>query len=119
MLHYILNPDHSISSTEDVIEWGRWFEGDPNKRIVAQEQVGEALVSTVFLGIDHNFLNKGYPPILFETMVFRGEKGGEMDRYATWDEAVEGHERMCATLTSGLSREQLEAAKAIIEPLLK
>lgn len=115
LVHYMLNPDHSIAATEDVIEWGRWFE-DSN-RIVVQEDVGGAWVSTVFLGIDHNHTNSG-PPLLFETMVFRGDHGGEMDRYSTWEEAVVGHRRMCDTLTSGLSREELERSKTIIEALL-
>jgi hypothetical protein len=31
---------------------------------------------------------------LFETMVFGGPLNGEMDRYATWDEAEAGHKAM-------------------------
>ena len=50
-------------------------------------------VSTVFLGLDHSFSNEG-PPLLFETMVFGGVCDENMRRYATWDEAVAGHEEM-------------------------
>jgi hypothetical protein len=46
-------------------------------------------ISTVFLGLDHNF-GQG-PPLLFESMVFGGEDDGEMVRYSTWEEAETGH----------------------------
>ena len=47
-------------------------------------------VSTVFLGIDHSFMEGG-PPLLFETMIFGGERDGEQMRYATKSEAIAGH----------------------------
>lgn len=57
-------------------------------------------VSTVFLLIDHNYMNDG-PPILFETMVFFQRRSGrrspiesEQRRYATYAEAEIGHEQM-------------------------
>jgi len=43
-----------------------------------------------FLVIDHNFLVKG-PPLVFETMVFGGERDQDCWRYATWQEAEVGH----------------------------
>ncbi len=53
-------------------------------------------VSTVFLIVDHNFSDNG-PPLIFETMVFPLDSMGEqeMERYSTWEEAKEGHKRMC------------------------
>ncbi|MCK4858907.1 MAG: hypothetical protein KAT58_13115 [candidate division Zixibacteria bacterium] len=56
--------------------------------------MGKARVSTVFLGLDHNFSGEGHP-VLFETMVF-GESplADEQERYCTWDEAVAGHAAM-------------------------
>lgn len=50
-------------------------------------------VSTVFLGLNHNYFKQG-PPILFETMVFGGKHDGYMNRYATWDEAKAGHKEI-------------------------
>jgi hypothetical protein len=53
-------------------------------------------VSTVFLGLDHNYDSTG-PPILFETMVFAEREGfddQDMERYATFEEAVQGHRDM-------------------------
>ena len=53
----------------------------------------------MFLGLDHSFADVG-PPILFETMVFGGEHDQEMERYATWDEAVAGHDIMVQKVVS-------------------
>jgi hypothetical protein len=60
--------------------------------IVYKDDFNFSVVSTVFLGIDHGF---GDDPILFETMVFGGEYDGIQKRYSTWDEAVEGHYKIC------------------------
>jgi hypothetical protein len=51
---------------EDLLEWGRWMQDAD--RIVLRTVIGEWRVSTVFLGLDHQF-GQG-PPILFETMIF-------------------------------------------------
>jgi hypothetical protein len=98
---YVLNQHHEPVPVEDLFLWAAWLEKD--ERIVKQEYVtelGELVspfthprVSTVFLGLDHNFMGKG-PPILFETMVFGGPFNHTLWRYATWDEAVTGHERL-------------------------
>ena len=63
----------------DVLAWGRWFE--TADRRVALDRIGETDISTVFLGLDHQF-GSG-PPLLFETLVFGGELDGEMVRYST------------------------------------
>lgn len=55
----------------DLMTWAKWFE--KKDRIVKQEWIGDCWVSTVFLGINHNWSNKG-PPILWETMVFTNYK---------------------------------------------
>jgi hypothetical protein len=61
-----------------------------------QESVGEANVSTVFLGLDHNF--GGGQPVLFETMVFGGEHDGYQSRACTYEEALAMHDRVVAML---------------------
>lgn len=76
----------------DLMTWARWFE-DLEARRIGYTEIGEAAVSTVFLGIDHNFTGKG-PPILFETMISGVSSDGAWDhqsRYATYTEAEEGH----------------------------
>ena len=42
-------------------------------------------------------------PILFETMIFGGEHDQYQERYATREEAVEGHARAVAPVTGGTS----------------
>jgi hypothetical protein len=99
---YILDAEGQPVPCADLLEWARWFEVGAN-RIVRQQNVGHWLVSTVFLGLDHNFAGGG-PPLLFETMVFdlAGEKGRDhwMQRYSTRDEALAGHAHMTAYLAA-------------------
>ena len=72
----------------DLMEWANWFE--TADRNVAKTDVGHHRVSTVFLGIDHQFGHG--EPLLFETMVFTaGDDGGDMKRYSTWEDAEDGH----------------------------
>ena len=85
-------------------EWAAAFE-DTKRRIIGQELVGwgpgKKWVSTVWLGLDHNYYETG-PPLIFETMVFvKGWNGLRrqvcychdiwMDRYATKEDAAMGH----------------------------
>ena len=69
--------------------WAACFEQD---RSIARAEFGDTVISTVFLGLDHNFGDG--PPLLFETMVFGGTFDGECTRYSTWDQAVAGHRVM-------------------------
>lgn len=85
--YYILN-NKTPMMVEDVLTWGEWFE--KADRRVAWTQIGEIVISTVFLGLDHNYSHIG-PPILFETMVLGGEKDEYVQRYAIWEEAEWGH----------------------------
>lgn len=73
-------------------------------------------VSTVWLGIDHNFMRSmegwegwGDPrPWIFETMVFG--LPGDLEicyRYATWQEAEHGHLEVVRSLQEGRFRELL------------
>jgi hypothetical protein len=60
-------------------------------RAVAKTQVGDYLVSTVHLVIDHNYMDG--PPLIFETMVFKGASALDkyVARYSTEQQASEGH----------------------------
>ena len=69
--HWILDENGNIVGPVDLMTWAKWFE--ISRRIVKQEWVGDCWVSTVFLGIDHNFRRTG-PPILWETMVSNNYK---------------------------------------------
>jgi hypothetical protein len=73
----------------DMMEWAKWFEA--SDRHVALTKIAGIRVSTVFLGIDHNFSFNG-DPLLFETMIFiDGWAQDEMRRYCTYEEAEIGH----------------------------
>lgn len=67
---------------------------DPTR--IGSDHVGEAWVSTVWLGLNHAYGNG--PPLIFETLVFGGETDGDGDRYSTRDEARAGHERIVDAL---------------------
>jgi hypothetical protein len=88
--YYVLN-DARQAVPCDMLTWARAMEVTAT-RIVERTVVGDAEVSTVFLGLDHQFGDGS--PLLFETLVFGGRLDGEMERYSTWDEAVAGHRRM-------------------------
>ena len=64
----------------------------PEERIVKQEYVSGYFVSTVFLQIDHALFSD--TPVLFETLVFGDpDERDDMERYHTYAEACEGHQR--------------------------
>jgi len=75
---YILDEHGEPVPCEDLMKWASQFEQDWERRIVKQEQIGDSKVSTVFLGLDHGF-GKG-DPVLWETMIFGGERDQEMHR---------------------------------------
>lgn len=87
-------------------EWGKLHsEENGIGKIVARYLFPEGiLVSTVWLGINHNFMPDG-PPLIFETLVFGGPCDQEMDRYTTQEEALEGHVRMVQHVRDCLEEE--------------
>jgi hypothetical protein len=89
--HYFILDGHTPVPCS-VETWSAWFEENFDNRHVGCSEQGDVFVSTVFLGINHNFFGNG-PPILFETMVFIAGDGGDCERYSTWDEAAEGHRK--------------------------
>lgn len=63
---------------------------ESRERIIAQDHVGDYFLSTVWIGLDHSW-GEG-PPIIFETMLFKGAEGDmECWRYESWEQAVAGH----------------------------
>lgn len=83
---------HTPVRCDDLLEWAEWEERAlrDGSYVVAKTNVSSSVeVSTVFLGLDHQWGDG--PPILFETMIFGGPRNQTQWRYATWDEAVDGH----------------------------
>ena len=91
--YFILNEDKTVTSVGNATEWAAFLESDSDGRRVDRTEVTDDIeVSTVFLGLNHQFGDG--PPLLFETLVFGGKLDGEMCRYSTWDQAVSGHLRV-------------------------
>lgn len=74
-------------------EWGNLYV-DIKKRTVDYTEVGRYRVSTVWLGLNHNYIPGG-KPLIFETMIF-DRKDTDVDvgcyRYSTKEEALWGHQ---------------------------
>ena len=81
MKFYILDGlNDKIPVEVDCQTWGTWFE--TAKRHVDFTEIDKHEISTVFLGLDHNYF--GGKPLIFETMIF--DPSGEdiyMRRYST------------------------------------
>jgi hypothetical protein len=90
-MYYILDNDKKIVKATDK-EYTEFFK-NPDARRVALDEINGSRISTVFLGLDHRFDEKG-PPILFETMVFGGPLDQEQERCCTWDDAEMMHTMM-------------------------
>ncbi len=92
---YVLDDKGEPKATTDLVEWATWNKDARASRAVAQTVISESprvLVSTVFLGIDHNTESIGQP-LLFETMIFRDDNEVDCWRYETRASALDGHAR--------------------------
>ena len=87
---YILDGHKAVPA--DLMTWAKWYE-KADRHVAQSGQQGKTRVSTVFLGLNHQW-GEG-PPLLFETMIFGGEHDQYQERYATWDEAEQGHRKAC------------------------
>lgn len=92
-MHYILINKKPVLE-KNLIKWAS--HQSVKDRVVIQERFGKDIfISTVFLGIDHNYFVEN-DPILFETMAKRkGQWRDEQFRYKTWEEAYKGHFKFC------------------------
>jgi hypothetical protein len=97
-LRYILDGHKAVPV--DLMTWLRSFEN--NNRRVAKTIIENVEVSTVFLGLDHNWGDG--PPLLFETMVFGGLLDQEQERYTTWEEAEKGHASVVGRVSESLKK---------------
>lgn len=106
MENYILEGKKAVPCS-NIMVWGKWFE--TANRHVANNHIGSKRVSTVFLGINHQW-GSG-PPLLFETMVFEdgGDYSGEYQwRYSTWEEAERCHNIICISIAHGLDLNEID-----------
>lgn len=113
--HFILEGCQAVVCPSALL-WAVWFQFAD--RHVAQTQVKGLKVSTVFLGINHQF-QPDESPLLFETMVF-SELSDVLDiqvRYSTWEEAITGHKEIVDRLTSSLP--SMETTQEPVTPKLR
>lgn len=99
---YILKDGKPVPEP-NVVKWGRFFEQIKQRR-VGRTRIGEFLVSTVFLGMDHDWSCKG-PPVLWETMVFKGNSSSDlaMERCSgSREQAEDMHARMVKRVKGGM-----------------
>ena len=89
---YILDLERNPIKEPNIMKWGRWFK--KNERHIGDTKIGDIRISTVFLGLDHQFDIQPGSPVLWETMVFGGELDGEMERYTSLESAKYGHNKM-------------------------
>lgn len=95
--HYVLRGREVVPVNLET--WARSMEGADCR--VALDEIGDKRVSTVFLGLNHQYGDG--PPLLFETMVFPADSSSAQycDRYSTYDEAEAGHKRTVEALQAG------------------
>lgn len=106
MLGWYVWDGENVKTVPDMETWAKQFNGMANRR-VAKDAANGVTVSTVFLGVDHQF--GGGRPLLFETMIFGGEFDQECERYSTAAEARIGHKQWCDKL--GIKAESLDGKK--------
>lgn len=132
-MFYILNEAGDVQAVDDVLTWALWFEKS-DKRVLRQDYLDNpfpptqeqipyllhrhpdleeaivkgdwrVMVSTVFLGLDHNWW-KG-DPILWETMTFFGPLHEDQRRYSSKEAALAGHEEALANAKSAVAVGQI------------
>ena len=124
--HYILDEKGEVKEV-DLYTWAEWLEDPSTNRRLAHTRVGDYNVSTVFMGLDHNFGGGSKKPILWETMIFENEltvefmeplgkeiryhKTLERDdfgfaRYSSKEDALQGHEHNVQELEKWLNTER-------------
>ena len=114
--YYKLNGKVAVAC-HSLLEWAEWFE--TAERRVASEDIAGIWISTVFLGLDHNYSSKG-DPLLFETMTFSPEgEANQMRRYFTWEEAEQGHKQVADLVRAEAMEADLDAADVISQVMLK
>jgi hypothetical protein len=108
---YILDENGQPVVCDDLLEWASWYESSEKRRIAGTHLDGKdgVFISTVFLGLDHNFSPMSdpltYKPILWETMIFGGKHDQFQRRYTSRELAELGHAEACAMAQQGIDED--------------
>lgn len=94
----------------DLMTWGNLIE-DRFYSVLAHDQVGPFRISTVWMGLDHNWCQ--HEIHIFETMIFADNPSHELDhyqkRYSNKEAALKGHAqtlRMTKMRYASMQRDQ-------------
>jgi len=100
VMFYILE-DKTPVACNNGPEWQEWIDQSGDRRIVAQDDTGDCLVSTVFQGVDL-VVPDSPTPLLFETLIYdrEGQVMGNSGFYPTWEMAEAGHRRAVLALSN-------------------
>ena len=92
--YYILDDKRAVKC--DLMVWAKWMESGVDRHVADTTKNG-VRISTVFLGLDHNYFSGNNDnPLIFETMAFNA-KGDDIfcERCSTWEQAEAQHEKIC------------------------
>lgn len=89
-LSYYLNEDKSVSPC-NLYQWAKQQHLEiPH---IGCDIVNDKVVSTIWLGINHNWDDSDSNPLIFETVVFDKDANSfHQERYSTYAEALKGHQ---------------------------
>lgn len=93
MSEYAILDGTTVKRVQTFLEWAKWLEDNRDRRRLAADVIDGVRVSTVFLGLNHSWDDR---PLWFETMIFEGPHDGYCERYTTYDDALEGHQKAVA-----------------------
>jgi hypothetical protein len=93
----------------DLLTWGKLHNDEKYVRVRETILPDGKWVSTVWLGIDHNWGHGS--PLIFETMIFQSREDLtvlDTERYSTEQEAIEGHQRIVQSAELRQSGDHME-----------
>lgn len=99
MLSYYKLEGQTPVAIESFMEWSLWMMSSGNTTVMVNE-LNDCIISTRFVGIDLNPGNSSNSqPMIFETLVMSGSLDGKKNLYPTWDEAIQGHLKICTQVS--------------------
>ena len=101
--HWILVGQTPMPCTQH--EWAQWFGG--GHQVIKKTKAGKHNISTIFLGVDYDWLGTSPLPVLFETMVFCEHDGvcawdAHTERTFAYPLAIKNHRNMARRLRRDL-----------------
>ncbi|MDZ8108967.1 MAG: hypothetical protein RM338_25545 [Nostoc sp. DedQUE12a] len=96
MLKYYILEGKNPVAIESFKDWNLWMASASFRdTTVMLNELKDCLISTKFVGINLNPHPSG-KPMIFETLVIGGPLDGKRNWYPTWNEAIQGHLKICS-----------------------